>query len=91
MENEIYVGNIVSFVDTSYFIKLMMIKEDAILYKYKKGYIDISEYLDDYEEYVNHVINNENKNIISDLPVHDIFVDDKSLKPYIKNIKKLTR
>lgn len=89
--DDLYIGNIVSFIDTLYFIDLIIIKEDAILYKYNKGYIDVTEHLENLEEYVDYIINNENSMIISNLPVHDKFIDEDSLKPYIKKIKKLTR
>ena len=89
--NDLYIGNIVSFVDTAYFIDLIIIKEDAILYKYNKNYIDVTENLENLEEYTNYIINNEPKKIISNLPVHEKFIDEDSLKPYIKRIKKLTR
>ena len=90
MENKIYLGNIVSFVETSYFIKLITIKENALLYKVDKDYIDVTD-IDNIEEYVNFIKENDKSKILHCLPVYKEFIDEKSLRQYIKHTKKLTR
>ena len=88
----LYIGNIVRFVDTPYFIKLVKIKEDVLLYKCDNGYIDITEHNDEYvEEYISNILINESDKIISNLPIYSRFIDESSLKLYIKKVKKLDR
>ena len=92
MENKLYIGNLVSFVDTEYFVELQIVKENALLYKIDNTYyIDVSNIEEnEIEKYVE--LNKEDrKKCISNLPVCKIFVDDKNLNIYKPKTYKLVR
>lgn len=91
--SNLFIGNIVSFIDDSLFIKLIIIKEQAKLYKYEKNYIDVTEIDEDnISEYIEEILNkNDKTKILNALPVYKNFVDESSLVPYKNLIKQLTR
>ena len=77
MENNLYIGNLVSFVDTQYFVELKKVKENVLLYKInKRNYIDVTDI--DEKDILNYIeLNKDNKILfISNLPVYKIFVDE---------------
>lgn len=92
MENNIYIGNLVSFEDTQYFVELFIKKTNRILYKLDNTYyIDITEVeKENIEEYILSVKDDRTK-LISNLPVCKIFVDERSLEIYNPKIYKLVR
>lgn len=86
--NNLFIGNIVSFIDTEYFVELKIIKENVKLYKIGDKYIDITD-IDNVDEYIQNNYENDKTKIFSSLPVYKMFVDENSLIPY--STKKLTR
>ena len=92
MNNNIYVGNLVSFVDTEYFVKLVIVKENILLYKISNNrYIDVTGIDEcEIEKYIE--LNKfDEKKFFSNLPVHKIFVDENSLSSYKVKTYKLVR
>jgi len=92
MENNIFIGNLVSFEDTQYFVELFVKKTNRILYKLNNTYyVDITEVEDEnIEEYILSVKDDRTK-LISNLPVCKIFVDESSLEIYNPKTYKLVR
>lgn len=92
MENNIFIGNLVSFEDTQYFVELFVKKTNRILYKLNNTYyVDITEVEDEnIEEYILSVKDDRTK-LISNLPVCKIFVDERSLEIYNPKTYKLVR
>ena len=92
MENNIYVGNLVSFEDTQYFVELFIKKANRIVYKLNNTYyVDITDIENEnIEEYILSVKDDRTK-LISNLPVCKIFVDERSLERYNPKTYKLVR